>query len=301
MKRYAPGGGVSAENAKGPDFLIVGQMKCATTSLYGSLCASPQFVPVAQKEVHFFTINAEYAKGTDYYEAFFPEKKPGQLTGEASPSYFNSLHAPGRISKHYPGVKLIVCLRSPGARAISHYYHEVRNGKEIESIEDAFRDTRHYFKNGYVFTSQYAPKLAWYLQFFDPRQMCVFVFESFLKNPKPVLHEVYSFLGLQEPEDIPVYSLSAASPKQQNPIHAEIAARVNEYCDEITESLVGMTQKFGFHMAGDIQDLVAASRGALPGSGKTREMVSRSHAAGGTPKRRTIPVRSSRRHRLKRF
>jgi hypothetical protein len=242
---------------RGPDFIILGQMKCATTSLYGSLCSSPQFIPVQQKEIHFFSFEEFYTKGIEYYEEFFPVPDGKSLTGEASPSYLCVHAAAARIHKHYPDVKLIVCLRDPGTRAISQYYHEVNRGAETRPIEEVFSDPGRFFDNGYVQMSMYAPKILWYLNFFQPHQLCAFVFESFIKNPEQTLEQVFSFLELEKPDTIPVYSLSGATPPTEEPTQRQrLAKNVSDYCRDVTESLMDMSQRHGFTVAGDLRDLL---------------------------------------------
>jgi len=258
---------MSKDSRSGPDFIVVGQMKCATTSLYGSFCASPRFVPVEQKEIHFFTFQSSYAAGIKTYEAYFPRRRPGQLTAEASPSYFNEPTAAPRIFKHYPDVKLIVCLRNPGTRAISHYYHEVKRGFETRSLEEVFADSNTFFDNGYVASSLYAPKLAWFLQIFPPEQISIFVFESFVMRPEQTLEGIFSFVDLDMPENMPVYNLSASSPKNFDSKHQILVKNINEYAKYTTEWLSTMVRKSGVHVAGDLNDLMLDSKSALARGG----------------------------------
>lgn len=53
-----------------PDFLIIGEAKCGTTSLYDDLARHPLVREAAVKEVHFFDIR--FHKGLDWYRAQFP-------------------------------------------------------------------------------------------------------------------------------------------------------------------------------------------------------------------------------------
>ena len=68
--------------------------------------------------------------------AHFPSvKQAGYLTGEASPSYLNHPEAFNRLKAVNPETKLIILLRNPVARAISHYYHWLRLGWDNRSLE----------------------------------------------------------------------------------------------------------------------------------------------------------------------
>ena len=55
------------------------------------------------------------------------------MTGEASSSYLFHPHAPKRVARAIPHVKLIVLLRNPVDRAYSQYFHAVELGYETHS------------------------------------------------------------------------------------------------------------------------------------------------------------------------
>jgi hypothetical protein len=71
--------------------------------------------------------------GLDWYRLHFPQS--GALTIEASPYYLFRPLALQRVSQDVPGVKVIVL--NPVDRAISHYFHEARNGNEDLPIDEA--------------------------------------------------------------------------------------------------------------------------------------------------------------------
>ncbi len=128
-----------------PDFIIIGAMRGGTTSLYSYLTEHPNIGPAYMKEVHFFDVY--FHKGLPWYRAQFPStvqkyytervQKQNFITGEASPYYLFHPHAPRRIARLLPHVKLIVQLRNPVSRAYSHYYHEVNGGHEKLSFAEA--------------------------------------------------------------------------------------------------------------------------------------------------------------------
>lgn len=115
-----------------PQFLIVGAQKAGTTYLYQELVRHPQVHAALTKEIHFF--DDGYGAGLHRYFGYFPRRMPaGHLTGEASPGYMFHPHALDRIGRDLPGVKLIVLLRDPVARAYSQFRHEQRLGFETET------------------------------------------------------------------------------------------------------------------------------------------------------------------------
>lgn len=52
-----------------PDFVIIGAMKCGTTTLY---VKHPSIVRAKTKELHFFDVEKEFRKGLDWYKSQFP-------------------------------------------------------------------------------------------------------------------------------------------------------------------------------------------------------------------------------------
>ena len=242
-----------------PHFLIVGQMKCGTTSLYGSLCSSAAFLPVDKKELHFFSVDKKYDKGISAYLDQFPTCCVGQITVEASPSYFGAPQAAPRIARHLPHVKLIICLRHPGRRAVSHYHHEVRYGRESRSFGEAFDVSGDVWSNGYITQSTYAPSIAWYLNFFPPQQFCVFVLESYIKSPQQTMSTVFSFLGLDVPQAMEAHKLSSAAPEAYDESHLEVIGRVARHCQESQGALPGMIRRNNIAVAGNLSDMTDSS------------------------------------------
>ncbi|MGK7918716.1 MAG: sulfotransferase domain-containing protein, partial [Trichodesmium sp.] len=115
-------------NSQKPHFLIIGGQKCGTNSLYNYLIQHPLVAPSLQHEIHYFDLN--FDKDLKWYQSQFPQLEPGIITGESSPYYLFHPLVAQRVFDKYPQIKLIVILRNPVERAISHYYHEVRLGTE---------------------------------------------------------------------------------------------------------------------------------------------------------------------------
>lgn len=196
-----------------PDFLIIGTMKSGTTSLYGYLTQHPQILPAAQKEVHFF--DYAYSGGIDWYCSHFPPISPGAnfITGEATPVYFNNIKTIDRIAADLPNVKLIVLLRNPIARTISHYHHHKSWGLEQRSIEEVmqreasllstltdFSQAFEVFPDepGYLFMSLYVYFLAGWMNAFSKEQVLVLPSEALYEKPIETMARVHAFLGVPD-------------------------------------------------------------------------------------------------------
>lgn len=205
-----------------PDFIIIGAQKGGTSSLCTYLFQHPQVLAARRKEIHFFDA-PEYAQGMSWYRAHFPLEKQrkqgataaGAITGEASPYYMFHPHAHQRVFDALPQVKLIVMLRNPVDRALSHYNHQVRKGREPLDFEAAIKiedqrlagekqkilaDDRYYSHNywaySYLARGRYAEQIETWRSVFPVEQMLVINSEEFYRDPHTQFGQTLEFLGL---------------------------------------------------------------------------------------------------------
>jgi hypothetical protein len=212
-----------------PDFIIIGTMRGGTTSLYSYLTDHPNIRPAYMKEVHFFDVY--YHKGLQWYRAQFPStvqkyyaervQKQAFITGEASPYYLFHPHAPGRIARLLPQVKLVVLLRNPVNRAYSQYYHELAGGHEKLSFEEAIaqeserigKETEKLAKNAqyvsynhrhfsYLARGIYVDQLKVWMDLFPKQQFLILKSEDFYADPAAGLKQVLQFV------DVPAIGLT---------------------------------------------------------------------------------------------
>ena len=214
-----------------PDFLIIGAQRGATTSLYRYLSQHPQIVPtLVAKGVHYF--DTDFDRSVGWYKGHFPAHLYRRalshrlglpvLTGEASPYYLFHPHAPKRAAQIVPHARLIVMLREPAARALSHYHHEVAGGFEtLATFEDAIaaepakvqpelerimRDESYvsfaHQHFSYLSRGRYAEQLRRWLDHFPRGQMLVLGTERFCAEPARESARVAEFLGLEPPPEL---------------------------------------------------------------------------------------------------
>lgn len=126
-----------------PTFLLLGAQKAGTTTLHHFLKQHPQMrLPAGKLEVHYF--DRHFGRGVDWYLNHFPYereliwRKPRPLVGEKTPYYLVHPLAPERARRLLPDAKMIVLLRDPVKRAISHYFHSFRKGYETLDMASAF-------------------------------------------------------------------------------------------------------------------------------------------------------------------
>ena len=212
--------------------MIIGAQRAGTTSLYKYLAQHPGVgAPFLGKGAHFFDTN--YSSDLDLYRAYFPTRAYKQyvkvrrglelVTGEGSPYYLAHPHAPYRIAKALPDVKLIALLRDPVTRAYSHYQHEVARGFETLSFEEAIQreperlagevermradpsyNSFSYQHHAYVTRGHYAEQLEVWYSLFPRNQILVVRSEDFFADPDRTYHQVLEFLGLP-PASLPEY------------------------------------------------------------------------------------------------
>lgn len=198
---------------EGPDFVIIGAQKAGTSSLFAALSAHPCVRPPIRKEIHFF--DTQFFKGLSWYQRHFPPPEAGTWTGEASPYYLPHPMAAERLAATFPQARLVVLLRNPIDRALSHYHHVRRTQLEhldfatalsLEALrlegEEAKlrRDPRYLSLNhrryGYLSRGLYARQLRQWLAHFPREQFCILLFEDLVRDPVATLHQVEDFIGL---------------------------------------------------------------------------------------------------------
>ncbi len=105
-----------------PNLLVVGAMKCGTSSLHNYLARHPDIFMSAEKELNFFT-GSNSGQSLDWYKAQFPVDAP--VRGESSQNY-SKRHNPlfpgaaEAIKAVIPDTKLIYLVRDPIERYRSH-------------------------------------------------------------------------------------------------------------------------------------------------------------------------------------
>lgn len=193
-----------------PDYLIIGTMKGGTTALNDFICKHPDVARSIQKEIHYFSLYPD--KGMEWYLSHFPEKN-NRIIGEASPTYFDVAYTqaiPRLIHEFKHDIKLILIIRDPLERAVSHYYH-LKNINKINSIIET--DINDFFDKPYesmlrqaseaefylhqiIDFSLYARKYLNFKSMFGLDQILTIGAWTLRSNPKETMNLVFDYLGL---------------------------------------------------------------------------------------------------------
>ncbi len=171
------------------DYLYVGGHKCGSTWLFEMLIQHPEISTPLYKEPNFF--NRDFARGFDYYYSLW--QKPG-LRGEFSQDYFTDGQALHKIKKHCPEVKLIISLRNPYERMISHYLQWTRMNEE-KNIEINEYIASHRIL---VERSLYYKYLNLIFSLFPIENIHLIFFEQLSQTPLQVLLDIFSFLQISQ-------------------------------------------------------------------------------------------------------
>jgi hypothetical protein len=233
-----------------PDYLLVGEARCGTTSYFKYLIRHPNVGPVITKEVQYFS--DRFDRGPSWYRGHFPtrayarsvQRKTGapMVTGEASPYYLFHPLAGERILRALPDVKLLVILRDPVERAYSFYRQQVDLGNETLSFAEAverepqrllgeaerMRADPRYFSfemkfHSYVTRGDYAASLARWFGYFPRERFMIVRAEDLFADPAAVMAETHRFLGLPAFTDaeFPRLNQGSASTRAMNPADAD--------------------------------------------------------------------------------
>lgn len=184
-----------------PDFFLVGAPKAGTTSIYNYLSQHPEIFTPTVKEPHFFA--CPEVKNTYYEESFvdeiddylslFSESSKGQKAGDFSTSYLHREKAARRIKNMCPDAHILIVLRDPVERAISHYLMDVRDGYQDNSLLDCISregiDNECFYRE-YIDVGMYSGQVERYKNIFGDRRVKVLMFNDLVNETDKTLYEI---------------------------------------------------------------------------------------------------------------
>lgn len=190
-----------------PNVVVIGGMKCGTTSLHRYLDEHPDIAMSRPKELNFF-FRARGARpaagptfdvgnwhlGVDWYADQFDASAP--VRGEASPGYTSPSYpeVAERMAEVVPDVRLVYLVREPLERAVSQYLHHRRDGEEPRPLEEALLDP----SSQYVSRGRYHERLQPFLERFDLGRILVIDHRDLLEERRITLQRLFRFLGVDD-------------------------------------------------------------------------------------------------------
>jgi len=177
-----------------PHFLIIGAMKSGTTTLHDDLRSSDEFALSDIKEPAILATSSDEAEAERRYTRHFARLR-GDIRGEASTVYTQQPRHPDVALRARavcgPELRLVMIMRDPVERILSHLRHDLaagrfRPGEEARVVEEL---------PDYIAASDYPARLRpWVAAFGAERLLCV-PFDALRRDRVAAVRGVVRFLG----------------------------------------------------------------------------------------------------------
>ncbi|MEE4381941.1 MAG: sulfotransferase domain-containing protein [Pseudomonadales bacterium] len=180
-----------------PDFVVIGAMKCATSTVCAYLEDHPDVFMPRNCEPRFFSDDGNWARGTEWYESLFRERREEAVCGEGSNDYTAHAlhpHAAERMAAYGPELKLIYMVRHPVDRALSAWVqNRVDSG---DAFPPTFREAIEEMPDRYVDQSLYWEQLSHYRTHFPDTQILIGFMEDMKRDQQGFFDALCRFLGV---------------------------------------------------------------------------------------------------------
>lgn len=213
---------IARGNSPSVSFMIVGMQKSGTTALASFLDQHPALCMATPKEPHLFDspeFTAEWLPETvdQRYARYFEHCDRQVLKGEATPIYTLYPDIPAALRQYNPALKLIILLRNPVERAISHHAMEYQRGNEQRPLWQALLLETYRLRCGgnprapnsamrrhsYRTRGLYSRYLKNVYRSFPAAQILLLNTEALRNNHHRTLGKVFRFLGVDDQVQVP--------------------------------------------------------------------------------------------------
>ena len=253
-------GGRLADPADRPlvDFMVVGAQKCGTTALASFLAAHPEIGMAAPKEAHLFDdpdygprwtraeIDARYAR-------WFRHCPDARLRGDATPIYLYFPETAAELARYNPALKVVVLLRDPAERAVSHYHMQRSRGTErrpfwlalaLEPLllladRDPRRKDSPTRERAYRARGLYGRQLGNLYRHFPQERVLVLRQADLLERHDAALRRVFAFLGIDRDVRVPAARMFVGGPRPRHRL-AKALLRLTYLADVARQRRLGV-------------------------------------------------------------
>lgn len=188
-----------------PDFVVLGAAKSSSSWLHAALRRHPQIYMPMQATPFFEDIHYR-PDAIDELSRLFDEAPNGSLLGIRRSNYLCMPSCAARIARHLPRAKLIAAVRQPADRAISQYFHLLREGfLPWRDADDAFADMLSgrfepaFLERKIVDYGRYGEALANYRNHFSVENIFVLTDIELRSDAFGCYARLCRFLGIAEP------------------------------------------------------------------------------------------------------
>jgi len=199
-----------------PTFIIGGERRSGSTTLYESLKTHPEVAMLAQSDFDFFIEPELFAKTSPKnpnlmrwedtnditnYEKLFDNSESVSGQKDADLLWWKPAHE--RLAFHLPNTKFVFILRDPVKRAESQYYNELRKGRETLTFTEALEREEKGELNSwqelhlqYKKRGCYVESLEHFFQHIDQDRVKVIILENLFSNWETTMSSLCDFLGV---------------------------------------------------------------------------------------------------------
>jgi hypothetical protein len=180
-----------------PDYLVIGVMKCATSTVCAYLEDHPDVFMVPGMDPSFFSDDSRYAQGWGWYESLFQDRKSEMICGEGSNPYMAGAMWPNtakRIAEHLPDAKLVLMVRHPLERIVSTWIQD--RSSRGDTIPPTLDRAVLELPERYVDQSLYWKNLNSYRDYFSDDQIFIGFMEEMNQSPAEFFDQLTAFLGV---------------------------------------------------------------------------------------------------------
>ena len=183
-------------HAELPNLIIIGGLKCGTTSIHHYLGLHPEIQMSKPKELNFFVEELNWDLGLDWYASRFDDRF--EVRGESSPHYTNLPRFQGvaeRIQRALPRrpPASTWCATRSSASSLTGSTRPapaMRPGEMVPTLSEP--------DSSYVHRSMYWMQLQPYLELFDRSQIEIITQEELQTEREETMRKAFRFAGVDE-------------------------------------------------------------------------------------------------------
>lgn len=234
VDRYAGRHLATAVDGGMPSFAVIGAQKSASTFLQDQMSRHPD-IEIPAGEVRHFEDPFFSAGEVAQLPTLFQRPSDGTVRGIKRPDYLGRPEIPHRLHDALPGLRILVVLRDPIARAVSSYYHFVRHGfvplapidEAVAALLEGRWDDNHPRAREVLTFGRYGEHLERYLGLFPADQLAVFEQVHLIKHPQETLRAAFEFVGVDPDWPLPERSVRVSNKGVYSPARLRLLRTKN--------------------------------------------------------------------------
>ena len=228
-----------------PNLFVVGAPKAGTTTLYHVLVQHNDVFCAREKELHYFSqshmvgnyYHTKRINNIDSYLSNYKNADNKRYIGDFSPSYMYHMEALESIKRFNPDSKVIIALRNPVMRSLSHYLMDVSKGFQKHALVEILTNPGKYpdYYYQYITLSRYSSYVRGCINVFGKNNVLLLFSEKMRQDPTSEFQNLFSFLNLDNTSQI---SLDIKSNKSFVPVFGFLRnVRANKIASNMFQSI----------------------------------------------------------------